>query len=207
MKFSVAAVVSALGAALVLSCLIAGPVSAAQNDPAAARIETFDAALIDTLKSGPTLGVKGRYHKLAPVIEQMFDLPAMTRFAVGPAWATMSEPDHEALLVSFTRLSIAKYAHNFDRFDGERFTIDGNVQTRGGVDKIVQSRLIPGHGVPVDLIYRLRQSGGTWKIIDIYYDRISQLTTQRSDFTQSLASGGAKGLKTHLDALSDKLMR
>ena len=82
-----------------------------------------------------------------------------------------------------------------------------DVQTRGGVDKIVQSRLIPGHGAPVDLIYRMRQSGGTWKVIDIYYDRISQLTTQRSDFTQPLATGGPKGLKAHVDALADKLMR
>ena len=185
-------------------CAQAPAAMAAQADPAAARIEVFDQALVDTLKQGAALGVKGRYRKLSPVIESTFDLPVMTRFAVGPAWTTLSAADQQALVKAFTRLSVASYAHNFSAFDGERFDID-TVQTRGP-DKIIQTRLTPGHGAPVSLNYRMRNSGGTWKIIDVYYGAISQLTTRRSDFAAPLASGGAKGLLQHLDALADKLL-
>ncbi|MEO8926918.1 MAG: ABC transporter substrate-binding protein, partial [Caulobacteraceae bacterium] len=130
-----------LAAVVIGLAMIHAPVArAAEADPAAARIEAFDRALIDTMKAGPTLGAKGRYAKLAPVVEESFNLPVMTQFAVGPKWAAMSEADQAALVKAFTRLSIASYAHNFDRYGGEKFTVDPTVQTRGP-DKIVQAHL------------------------------------------------------------------
>lgn len=191
--------------ALAVGLAYAPVARAAEADPAAARIEVFDRALIETMKQGPALGAMGRYRKLAPVVEESFNLPVMTQFAVGPAWAGMSAADRQALVKAFTRLSVASYAHNFDRFGGERFTIDPKVETRGP-DKIVQAHLIAG-GKTVNLIYRMRQSAAGWRIVDVYYDNISQLTTRRSDFAAPLAAGGAKGLIAHLAATSDKLLQ
>jgi phospholipid transport system substrate-binding protein len=175
-------------------------------DPAVAQIDSFDRSLLETMRQGPSLGAMGRYRKLAPAVERAFDLPMMTRFAVGPPWATMSEADHQALIGAFTRLSVASYAHNFAAFGGERLEVDPRSQTRGA-DKIVQSHLIPAHGAPVALTYRMHGSGGSWRIIDVYYGAVSQLTTRRADFAAPLASGGAKGLVAHLNALSDNLLR
>jgi phospholipid transport system substrate-binding protein len=180
--------------------------AAVAGDPAAARIEAFDTALTSVMKQGPALGPKGRFHRLESVVEDAFDLPLMTRFAVGPGWAQMSDADHQALIRAFGRLTAASYAHNFDRFAGERFQVDPTVQTRGP-DKVVQSRLIPTDRGPVNLTYRMRLSGGQWKIVDVYYDAISQLTTRRSDFAAPLAAGGAKGLLAHLDQASAKLLQ
>jgi phospholipid transport system substrate-binding protein len=186
--------------------LAAAPVRAAAADPAAARIEAFDASLISIMKEGPSLGAKGRYRRFQGVVEDYFDLPLMTRFAVGPAWATMSEPDHDALVRAFARLSASSYAKNFDRFGGERFELTPAVQTRGP-DKIVPTRLVPGSGAPTNLTYRMRLSGGQWKIVDVYYGAISQLTNRRSDFAAPLAAGGAKGLLAHLESLSAKQLQ
>ncbi len=180
-------------------------VLAASSDPAAARIDSFDQALLEVLKDGPALGPKGRYQKLAPTIRASFDLPLMTQFAVGPSWTSMSDADHQALISAFGRLSTASYARNFDKFNGEKFEVDPDVTTRGP-DKIVKSRLISG-GRTVQLTYRMRQSGGAWKIVDVYFDAISQLTTRRSDFAAPLAAGGAKGLVAHLNTAADKLLQ
>jgi phospholipid transport system substrate-binding protein len=130
----------------------------------------------------------------------------MTRIAVGPSWTAMPQADHAALVEAFTRLSVASYAHNFAAYSGERFEISPGVEARGG-DKIVQSHLIPAHGAAVNLTYRMRQTGSAWKIIDVSYDAISQLTLRRSDFAAPLASGGAKGLVAHLTGLADKLLK
>lgn len=183
--------------------LAAGAAHAA--DPAAARIEAFDELLLSTMKAGPSLGAHGRYQRYLPHMTEAFNIPVMTSFAVGPAWAHMTEAEKASLTSAFARLSAAKYAHNFDKFDGERFVIDPNVPERGG-DKIVQTKLIPGHGAPVPLAYRMRLTGGSWKIIDVYYNAVSQLTTQRSEFAASLEKGGAKGLESHLQALTDRLL-
>jgi phospholipid transport system substrate-binding protein len=198
------AVVAAALAAAVLA--LAWPVIAAPADPAAARVDALHNALLEMMKEGPSLGAKGRARKLTPAVEAAFDIPTMTRFAVGSKWAQMTPAQQSALIAAFTHLTAANYAHNFDKYDGERFTIDPNVQTRGA-DKIVQSKLIPAHDKPVNLIYRMRQTPEGWKIIDVYYDGVSQLTTRRSDFAQPVETGGAEGLLSHLNALTDKLLK
>ena len=61
---------------------------------------------------------------------------------------------------------------------------------------------------PVTISYRMRENGGAWKIIDVFYNgSISQLTTRRSDFSATLAQGGAPALIAHLNALADKQMK
>ena len=200
LALSFAALVGALGV------VGADGARAAQADPAAARIEAFDSSLLDVMKNAGTLGAKGRYRKLAPVIDATFDIPLMTRVAVGAPWVGLSAADRGALIKGFAKLSAASYAHNFDAFGGEKFTIEAKVDTRGP-DKVVQSHIVPARGAPTALTYRMRQGAEGWKIVDVYYGAISQLATRRADFAAPLAAGGAKGLAAHLDALSEKLLK
>jgi phospholipid transport system substrate-binding protein len=190
---------------LMLSLAIAlmGGAAHAASDPGATKVESFDAALLDSMKSGASTAE--RYRRLAPVIDRTFNLTAMTQFAVGPAWSSFTPAQQQAAVAAFTKLTIASYAHNFSGFSGEHFELDPNVATRGP-DKIVTTHLIRPNEAPVALIYRMRQAGDSWKVIDIFYGAISQLTTRRSDFAASIAAGGAPALIAHLNALSDKLM-
>jgi phospholipid transport system substrate-binding protein len=195
------AVAAALGLAI---SPFAATKAAAASDPAASQIETLDANLLSVMKQAKALGFHGRYTKMRPVVDAAFDLPVMTRFAVGPSWSTMSEAQHTALISAFTRLIVSSYAHNFDGYGGEKFVM-GQVQTRG-VDKLVQTQIIQASGKAVTLTYRMRQSGSSWKVIDVYYQgSVSELTTRRSDFATTLAAGGEPALVAHLNTLSDKL--
>ena len=49
-------------------------------DPAVRQIESFYASLLDTMKRGEQLGLQGRNRVLAPITEEIFDLPAMPAF-------------------------------------------------------------------------------------------------------------------------------
>lgn len=195
---------------IALLALLIAPLAAparALADPAAEQITSFDAALVDTMKEGPSLGVKGRYHKLEPVIARTFDLPTMARFASGPAWSSFTPAQQQAVVEAFGRLTTASYAHNFASYGGEKFVVDANVVTRGP-DKVVATQLVRPGNAPVALDYRMRQSaGGDWKVIDVLYGAISQLTTRRSDFAAPIASGGAPGLVAHLNTVVDGLLK
>jgi phospholipid transport system substrate-binding protein len=181
--------------------------AAAFADPAAAQVDTFDGALLGAMKAGRAAGVQGRYHALAPAVSRAFDIPTMIRLAVGPAWSSIPAAQQQSLADAFQRLTIASYAHNFDSFSGERFEVDPNVVTKGP-DKVVQSRIIPPGTAPVVISYRMRQSDGAWKIIDVFYNgSISQLTTRRADFSATLAHGGAPALIAHLNALVEKQLK
>ena len=180
--------------------------STAPSDPAAATIATFYAALTDTMKHGKELGAEGRFQKLAPAVDAAFNLPLMVQFAVGPSWSTMSPAERDALIAAFRRYTVADYAHNFDSYSGEKFTIDPNVVVRGA-DHIVQTTLTPAKGDVVTLNYRMRQAGQSWKIVDVFLaGYVSELSTRRSDYASTLASGGASALVKKLNALSNNLM-
>jgi len=199
-----ARVFAAVASAAVLAC--AGATAHAATDPAATQIERFDQGLLTAMRGGASLGVKGRARLLTPTVEAVFDIPVMTRFAVGPSWATMTDADHTALSEAFRRLIVANYAHNFDS-ESARFEVQPNVDTRGP-DKLVQCRIIPNHGDPANVLYRMREDGGVRRVIDVFYNNsISELTTKRSDFASTLSSGGAKTLEAHIDVQVDKLMQ
>jgi phospholipid transport system substrate-binding protein len=195
-----------LAASLLLAPAISTTARAAEADPAAAQIQTFCDALIDAMKHGKELGVQGRYNKLKPTVEQVYDLPLMTSLVVGASWSTFSQNDQQALIAAFERMTIASYAKNFDSFGGEKFVVDPNVQTRG-VDKVVQSKFITAdQSIPFN--YRMRQAGGTWKVVDVYLNgTISQLATKRSDFGSTLSAGGAPALIKKLNAVADQEMK
>lgn len=195
--------------ALVVTALFTGVPAIADTpptDPAAHQIAVFTDTLLDTMREAKQLGISGRFNRLKPVIEQTFDIPTMTRLAVGPSWSGLSAADQQALTQAFARMTVANYAANFNGFSGEKFVIDPNVQNRNE-DRIVQTTMVQTHDAPIPFIYRMRQSGGTWKVIDIFVNGyVSELATRRSDFASTIASGGSAALLKRINDLSDKLM-
>jgi phospholipid transport system substrate-binding protein len=191
-----------LGAAVTLQP--AGGVESA--DPAVARLREFYSVLLQTMKNADRLKVKGRYDKLAPVVGATFDLPAMTRVAIGPQWRTVS-PDQQAQLIdAFTRLTTANYASRFDGFSGQQFEVDPQPVDRGG-NRIVQSRIIRPGEDPVSLNYLFHATPQGWKIVDIYLSgTISEVATRRSEFSAILKSKGPAALIDTLKQRIDKLM-
>jgi phospholipid transport system substrate-binding protein len=192
--------------ALVLMPVLAGGMPAwAAGDPNLAVVEKFHAALLDTLKQGKALGIQGRYKKLEPEVDAAFDLKAMTQFTVGPKWSGMSEADRASVVAAFRRMTISSYASNFKEFKDQQFTLDQKVDVRG-VDRIVKSQIIPKGEKAVNLRYRLREAGGSARIIDVIYESVSQIATRRSDFSATVNEGGAPALVKKLDEISDRLM-
>lgn len=189
--------------AMALAAPLAVPTAFAQAaDPAAGTVQALDNGLLSIMRSGAGAGQAGRARAIAPVIDRTFDIPLMTRLAVGPAWTGISAGDQAGLVAAFRALTVAQYARNFDSFGGESFVMSPQVETRGG-DKLVRTTLSVPKGSPEALNYRLRQSGGSWKIIDVYFrNSISQLATRRSEFARPLATGGARALIAHLNQLA-----
>ena len=178
-----------------------------QLDPAAATVRTYCDALLETMKHAKELGLQGRYDKLAPSIRATFDLDAMTRIAVGPDWTSIPSDQRVALVENFTRMIIATYASRFDGYSGERFDVDPTTEVRRA-DRIVRTKLIHSDGQSEVLNYLVRETGGTWKVVDVYLSgTISELATRRSEFGAILKSGGPGALIDSLRQRSGKLLQ
>jgi phospholipid transport system substrate-binding protein len=197
--------------AVLLCALLLAPAAvhsahAEGSNPAVTQVQTLTGSLLAAMKAGPGASTRDRYRKLEPVIRQVFALPLMTRLSVGPSWGSFSSEQRKALIAAFSRYTIANYAHNFDKFNGQKFDVDPNVVDRGE-EEIVRSSLAPPNDTPVNFLYRMRKVDGAWKVIDVYFNGVSQLILHRTEFAEAIASGGPPALIAHLNKVSDGLMK
>jgi phospholipid transport system substrate-binding protein len=195
-------VIQAAAAAVIL----AAPVGIAQADAAgsnpAAIVQMFYNRVSATMKDGDRLGFTGRRDQLETAVRGAFDLPRMTRLAVGPRWASLSGQDQSELISAFGDYSAATYASRFTHDGGETFAVSPSVTTTAD-GTIVHTKLLRPNNEPVRIDYLMKQgASGDWRIEDVYLSgTISELATRRSEFTSVLDRGGAAAL---VDALRKK---
>ncbi|WP_149538489.1 ABC transporter substrate-binding protein [Siccirubricoccus phaeus] len=173
----------------------------------AAVVEAFHATLLEVMRNARALGVKGREARLRPAMEAAFNLPAMARIAIGPAWTGIAPPLQQALARAFADWSIATYASRFDGYGGERFVTQGE-QTLANGDRLVRTQLQRPNDAPVQLNYLVRDGGGAWRIVDIYLTgSVSELASRRAEFTILLREGGPERLLEELRQRTAALLR
>ena len=195
-----------VGLSLALSlifCMFARSTAALATNPQDS-VRGFYDTLLTTMKNGPTLGQSGRYARLAPVVDRVFDLPSMTRLAVGPSWATLSPAQQQQLVEAFRHYVAATYADRFDSYSGQQLQVTG--ERPYNADVIVQTKIVKSDGDTTTLDYLMHQNQGSWQISDVYLDgTISQLAIQRSEFYSILRREGIDGLVMALNRKVDLL--
>ena len=181
-----------------LAVALAGQARAA-DDPAAAQVDKFCHAVLQVGGAG----LPARTQQLQPLIDKYFDIPAMAHFAVGEPWMQWSAADRSVVVTAMSRFTAARYASALNPNHGQQCVVDPAVVTRGP-DKLVKSKMTEA-GDSTSVNYRLRESAGAWKVIDVYYEGASQLLMQRSDFAAVIRDKGAPGLVAKLKELTAKM--
>jgi phospholipid transport system substrate-binding protein len=172
-------------AGLTLCAAFTLPASASGSD----TVRAFYATLLDTMRNAQSLGAQGRYARLAPAIRQDFDIPFMTRLAVGPDWNSLTPAQQAQVTEAFERYVAAVYAERFHKYAGEQLTVTGEQNSPAGV--IVTSQIVASDGQSTHISYLMRND----KIADVYLNgTISELATRRSEFSGILKASGINGL-------------
>jgi phospholipid transport system substrate-binding protein len=163
-------------------------------------VQSFYAALLDTMRNGPQLGAQGRYARLAPAIRQSFDIPFMTRLAVGPDWNSLTPTQQAQVTQAFERYVAAIYAERFNSYSGEQLKVTGETSSPAGA--LILSEIVKSDGEPVHINYLMRDN----KIADVYLNgTISELATRRSEFGSILKTQGINGLIAALNGKAASL--
>jgi len=185
---------------LVLCAWLALVSSNASAAGAADTVRTLYSTLMNIMQNGSRLGPSGRYNQMAAIVPRVFDVPYMSRLAVGPQWDSLSDAERRQISDAFVRYIAATYAERFDKYEGEQLQVQGEQGAAGGT--MVTSQIIKSNGEPVHINYLMHQSGGGWVIADVYLNgTISELATRRSEFGSILRSQGVPGL---IAALNNK---
>ena len=176
-------------------------------DPAAvAPIQRLCDALIGIMKAGHSTPFQQRFATLAPVVDQVFDLPVVLQVSVGPNWSSLPSDQRSTLETAFRRYTLANYVSNFDNFTGQRFQVDPDTKSLPNGEQLAQTKIISASGESHELDYVMRNVGGTWKAVDVLADgSISRVAVQRSDFRRLVARGGAQALIESLNQKTNDL--
>ena len=176
------------------------PSAMAAGSDATGPVSALDNALISTMKSA-LAGQKfqARYDALAPVIEQTYDLPEVTKNSVGFLWSTLPASQQSELIDLFTQFTVSSYVSQFNSYNGQTLSVVPPVQSLGQ-KKIVETKLSSNDG-SVKLDYVVARNDDSWKIDDVLLNgTISQVAVHASDFASLVKSGDASQLIAALKA-------
>ena len=188
----------------IVAAVVVAPIQSYAQSSAVTHIQSYYQQLMPTIQQAGRLSVRERDKRFTPAISSAFDLPTMTRLAVGPAWQSFSPAQQAAVRDAFAKFIIADYASQVKDYSGESFVVDPNSvpEPRGG-GEIVKTRLLQPGGRTVSINYLVR--GG--RVIDVYLNgTISDLATRRDEFASIIASSGADGLIKRLHDRTQRLL-
>jgi phospholipid transport system substrate-binding protein len=180
------------------------PLRAQAPSAAVIKIQTYYQQLMPTIQQAARLSVRERDRRFTPVFTAVFDMPTMTRLAVGPPWRSFSAEQQAAVRDAFARFIVADYASQIKDYSGESFVVDPQAtpESRGG-GEIVKTKLLQPGGRTVSINYLVRGE----RVVDIYLNgSISDLATRRDEFTSIIASGGADALIRRLRERTETLL-
>lgn len=179
----------------VLVCLIAASPGRSWAGPAADLVADFQNGLLSVMKDAETLGVKGRYDRLEPLIKKTFHLRLMAGLSAGPYWQTATDEQRSRLVHAFSNMSAATLATLFNGYSGESFSVKGERPGPQDILFVDTALAIPGRDSDVSISYVAREFDGEWRLIDVIVDGgISELKVRISEYRQTLKNGGVEAL-------------
>lgn len=134
------------------------------------------------------------------LLNASFDLDTIGRFALGRYWNAATPAQQKEYLGLFRKMVVDVYSKRFDEYKGQKVEVR-SFRSIGGSDTLVSSFLVPPNGgEEVQVDWRVRNKGGSYKIVDVLVAGVSMSVTQRSDFSSVIQRGGG-----NVDALITEL--
>jgi phospholipid transport system substrate-binding protein len=154
--------------------------------------------------AGPKRSVEERYAELEPLVKRTHDLPYIAELSIRRHWAGLTDEQRQSFLEAFSRLSVMTYASRFATVTAETFEVlgsedagSGRVQVRAAIHRVEDP--------DVSLDYQLHEVDGSWKIINILADGVSDLALKRAEYARVLGAGTIDDLITELESQAGEL--
>lgn len=161
----------------------------AKKKPAAAFVDGLGQKALSSL-TDPSLPKAERQTRVRSLLRSYFDLSTISRFVLGSHWREATDAQKAEYEKLFEDMIVKTYAQRFSEYSGQSFTVGRSAQAEK--DTLVDSKIIQPSGPPVAIQWRVRDKGGSMKIVDVIVEGVSMSVTQRSDFASVIDNGGGK---------------
>ncbi len=131
-----------------------------------------------------------------------FDVPVISRFVLGKYWRRASETQRQDFIAAVEELHMRRFLPLFAKYDDEAITVE-SVRAEEAKPNFfrVSSRIDRAEGEPIAVLWRIRDTGEAYKILDIVAEGVSMAISLRHEYG---AVAKAQGFDSLLEQMRDK---
>jgi phospholipid transport system substrate-binding protein len=170
----------------VLALALAGA-AVAEEAPRALIQRTIDEVLV-ILRDEKRTDTQRR-SDLEVIARDRFDFKTMARLVLATNWKKLAAPQQEEFVDEFTRFLANDYGSRIERYEQEEVAITGEQPEARG-EHTIKTKIMGGKNDGALVDYRMRQTAGAWKIIDVTVEGISLVANYRDQFREVASRGG-----------------
>ena len=172
-----------------LGALLIFPLSAGASSPEEFVRETGARVFSSLGEEG--LDTTEHTRRFRSLLNEAFDLPAITRFVLGRYWRTTSDEEKTEFASLFEKFLVKAYANRFRDLGDKKLKVLRSQELTGG-QTLVMSEIDAEGSKPVKVNWRIRGAGQEFKITDVLVEGVSMSVTQRDEFASVIRQGGGR---------------
>ncbi len=180
---------------------------AAQNaralaDAGAFLVDLGERAVAQLTESG--LDETERENRFRALFNESFDVPAISRFVLGPYWRRATGDQRQAFQAVFEDYVVQRFLPLFEDYSGETFVVERIRDDANNPNhKFVTSTITQLTGEPVKVEWRVELKGTRYRVLDIHAEGVSMALTLRQEYGSVIRRIGVDGLVRELRAKLD----
>ena len=167
----------------------------------AAVVTDFGDHMLQML-SNPQLSPADRQKQFGALLDKDFDFATIGRFVLGRYWQTATDQEKQKFAPVFRDYVVQSYSVRFGEFSGASFNVTGE-RPEGPATSIVSTTVKQRNNpTPAKVDWRVSNTTGSPKIVEVIVDGISMSLTHRQEFASLIErqGGGVSGLIQQLKA-------
>lgn len=156
--------------------------------------------LVDIINSNVSQQEKDR--RFEKLFNEALDLKFIGQFVLGRYWRTATPEQKKGFIEVYRQLNVKTWSKRFDEFRGKKFIFNGTSPSSSANQIFVNSSVPMDQGNPASVVWRVKQSGNSFKIVDIIIENVSLAITARNEYTAFIkkSPNGIDGLIKDLKA-------
>lgn len=149
----------------------------------------------------PSMSDDAKKAEFRKLLNDSFDMNTIGRFSLGTYWKTATPAQQAEYQKLFNAMIVKVYSKRFSEYKGQSFEVK-SARKENEKDSVVTSFIVPNDGPKVQVDWRVRNKGGSYRVVDVIVEGVSMSQTQRADFASVIQRGGGK-----VDVLLDHLRK
>ncbi len=134
--------------------------------------------------------------RFTKLFNQDLDLDFIGKFVLGRYWRTATEQQRTEFINVYRKLNIQTWSERFTEFKGKHFEFLGTEKSKSPDQIFVATQVPMQEGAPASVKWRVKETNGNMRIVDIIIENVSLAQTARSEYTSYIQKSpdGIEGL-------------